>query len=195
MATIDWQTPPFPGRVLGRFGRHGSFNVVHDPAKVGIHKGEVSVNSVKGIERYSGFYWSRYEFQIKPDNPADSGPWKVGLLFVIAGVLYKTKIIDPGSAKGILAARAVITRMRDGAIIYKKKLRDSASVGRFNAFVWGKKFLNDEDFDFISLDSEEHRLDLETYASVHVNPRPTRRTEAKLLLQSPPIGVEISLFL
>ncbi len=191
MATIDWQKPPFFSRVLGRFGRQGSFDIVHDPTIPGIHEGEVSVKTVnKGLERYGGLYWSKYEFQVKPDNPSETGPWQVGLLFDLAGVLSKSKVLC--SARAILACRAKITRIQDGATIYSKLLRDRAGVGIFGS---KKKFLDANDYDFITINAEEHKLDLVTYASVHVKSQLKRGAGAKLWLQSPPVGVKVTLFL
>jgi len=196
MATLEWQTPPFFGRTLGRFGRQGSFDIVHEPAIPGIHEGKVTAEAKTGTERYGGLYWSKYEFQIKPDDPSDNGPWKVLLLFTLAGELYKISLLDRGTARGILAARATITRLSDGARVYSKLLRDSASAGSYNMWLGGGSFLGKDDIDDLTLEAGEYRLDLITYASVYARAKrwSINSTRAKLLLQSP-IAVEVTLYL
>lgn len=192
MAQLQWQTPPFPGRKLASFGSDGRFALQHDQGQLRIHEGLVEAATGRGAGgrtgSYGGLYWSRYEFQVQPDDATDVGPWDAHVVFTLGGRFFKVSMLDSGAGEAKVVARATITRLRDGSPVYRRVLQDTATVGPFDLNL-RPSVLSASDLDVVSLDAEEYRLDLWTFArATAVRPRfATRETRTRLRLEWPSV--------
>ena len=167
MPTIDWQSPPFPGRTLFRnVGGAGHYNVQHPASLPPEHRGDVKTTQNVGQRRSRalGAHWSRYQFELTDPNGA--GPFPVVVVFSAFTDLMKDNLLNLGVAKGRIAALARIKNLADGQLVYSHRINVSESVRgvQFHAHTIG-----DMDFNIININTGEYQVDLFSYASVSLS--------------------------
>lgn len=163
MAHIDWQSPPYSGRTLWRsLPPDARYQVQANPQLPGLHEGSVTFRTGRRSAVAAGIYWSRYGFQIAPDGPGDAGPWDLLLTLVVAGVV-QADALGPGGCAGVMAARARVRRLSDGAVVLRGSVRGTAA-GRI---IRGNP-LHAIHLDVELVPASEYTLDLWSYASLSI---------------------------
>jgi len=173
----------------------GAISLDHDAQEPALHEGTATMagRNSTGRIRVSAGYVSFYQFQIMPDDAADTGPWDIEFFLITSG--HFSGLLRLGSAASAkITARAAVDRLSDFTRVYQGSISDKvAAVGRI--FRRHNPILFETDSKVEKLQADEYNVQLITEVEAFLSPAQLGVFQNRMKLDlSDPHGSELELY-